>query len=81
LNFLESIGMRGLLTTIGVRVTPGSCDNFLPKREDLHKSFNIVYQVKNKFLSFIFRKKLQKIILIQKAIGMKIVIHLIKKII
>jgi hypothetical protein len=60
LNFLESIGMRGLLTTIGVRVTPGSCDNFLPKREDLHKSFNVVYQVKINYYLLFLEKNCKK---------------------
>lgn len=45
INFLDCIGMRGFLTAIGVRVTPGSCENVLPKREELFKYFNIVYQV------------------------------------
>jgi len=48
--------MRGFLIAIGVRLTPGSCENLLPKREELYKSFNIVYQVKFIFL-FKNRKK------------------------
>ena len=48
LNFIDCIGTRGFLTAIGVRVTQGSCENILPKREDLYKSFNIIYQVKIK---------------------------------
>jgi len=48
MSFLDSIGIRGFLTAIGVRVTPGSCENILPKREDLYKCFNIIYQVRLK---------------------------------
>lgn len=45
LNFLDLIGSRGFLTIIGIRLTPGSCDNSIPKKEDLIKTFNIVYSV------------------------------------
>ena len=46
INMLDNIGIRGFLTIIGVRITPGSCENILPKRDELYKSFNLLYKVK-----------------------------------
>jgi hypothetical protein len=52
-NFLENIGPRGVLTILGVRTTPGSCETFLPKKSDLIKQFNFIYKV----LSFNLEKR------------------------
>jgi hypothetical protein len=46
--------MRGFMTILGIRFTPGSCDNLPQKREELSKSFNSVFKVNNKLL----RKKI-----------------------
>ena len=37
--------MRGFMTILGIRFTPGSCDNMPRKKEDLFKSFNAVFKV------------------------------------
>jgi hypothetical protein len=44
-NFLELIGMRGFMTILGIRSTPGSCENLPQKREELYKSFNAIFKV------------------------------------
>lgn len=43
-NFLESIGLRGFMTILGFRMTPGSCEGGLPKKSDLYKSFNAIFK-------------------------------------
>ena len=52
-NFFESIGMRGLLTILGVRMTPGSIDSIPQSRSNLCNSFNQIFKVEiilnNKF--------------------------------
>lgn len=44
-NFIESIGVRGVLTMLGVRLTTGSCEGILPKRDELFNSFNAIFKV------------------------------------
>jgi hypothetical protein len=36
--------MRGIMTILGVRTTPGSSDSLILKKEDLYKSFNAIYK-------------------------------------
>ncbi len=38
--------MRGIMTCLAVRMTPGSVDNRLPRKDDLFKSFNAIFKVK-----------------------------------
>lgn len=45
-NFLENVGMRGVMTMFGVRMTPGSFENPILRKEELKKSFNAIYRVK-----------------------------------
>ncbi|KAL0479265.1 hypothetical protein AKO1_008089, partial [Acrasis kona] len=46
--FLSTIGFRGILTMLKQRKTPGSIDYFLPSRQQLINSFNVMH---NKDLS------------------------------
>jgi hypothetical protein len=47
INFLEYIGMRGFITVLGIRTTPGSCDSLPQSREELYKSYNIPFTKKS----------------------------------
>jgi hypothetical protein len=38
---------------LGIRLTPGSCENLPQKREELYKSFNAIFKVK---ISYIQKK-------------------------
>jgi hypothetical protein len=40
--------MRGFLTILGIRTTPGSCDNLPQSREDLYQSFNATFKKEKK---------------------------------
>lgn len=44
-NFLELIGIRGILTMLGFRTTPGSCNGIILTRETLFLLFNTIYNV------------------------------------
>jgi hypothetical protein len=46
INLLELIGMRGFMTILGIRSTPGSCEILPQKREELYKSFNTAFKVR-----------------------------------
>jgi len=55
-NFFENIGMRGLLTILGVRMTPGSIDSLPQCRINLYNSFNQTFKVRFYILLIIHRK-------------------------
>jgi hypothetical protein len=38
--------MRGFLTVLGIRTTPGSCESLPQSREDLFESFNAIFNKK-----------------------------------
>ena len=44
-NFIELIGIRGILTMLGFRTTPGSCNGIILTRETLFLLFNTIYNV------------------------------------
>jgi hypothetical protein len=42
------------MTILGIRSTPGSCENLPQRKDELYKSFNAIYKVNY----FKFRKKI-----------------------
>ena len=46
-NFFDSVGIRGILTILGVRSTIGSTEGILIKKSELLRMFNVTYQKHN----------------------------------